>query len=211
MELIELVFSGIFLSSNEYLLLLREKYEAGRFVPMIIASFEASSILMAQDGFQMDRPFIGEIFYSFLKDHSVKVEKAVINDLRDGVFYARLYLRKGDVYQAFYDVRPSDAIALAIRSNAPLYIQGDLMENIASDQNMQKVIANFLEEQQGYVEGERSVERFPEDSGINHSIQIKTDNILKKLNIDLENALSEENYEEAARIRDRIAEIKNFH
>jgi bifunctional DNase/RNase len=101
--------------------------DAGRNVRMVIGAFEWLSIQMAKENDFPDRPFTHDLIRNILDRLGYHVERIVIDDLWQDVFYAKVYLQKGDELIEI-DSRPSDAIALAARYNAPMYIVDSVLE-----------------------------------------------------------------------------------
>lgn len=101
--------------------------EAGRRVQIFIGQFEAWAISLALEGTPPDRPFTHDAMLNCLAVAGATVEEACINDLRDEVFFAIVTLRVGEQQHAV-DVRPSDAVALALRAKCPLFISEAVMQ-----------------------------------------------------------------------------------
>lgn len=101
--------------------------EAGRRVQIFIGQFEAWAISLALEGTHPDRPFTHDAMLNCLAVAGATVEEACINDLRDEVFFAIVTLRVGEQQHAV-DVRPSDAVALALRAKCPLFISEAVMQ-----------------------------------------------------------------------------------
>ena len=93
-----------------------------RVLPIFIGIFEAISIERGLNGEKFFRPLTYDLFVNILESLGVKVEKVVIVDLIKDVYYARIYLKKG-LKRYVVDSRPSDAIALAVRLNVPVFVK----------------------------------------------------------------------------------------
>lgn len=93
-----------------------------RVLPIFIGIFEAISIERGLNGEKFFRPLTHDLFVNILKSLGVKIEKVVIVDLVKDVYYARIYLKKG-LKRYVIDSRPSDAIALAVRLNVPVFVK----------------------------------------------------------------------------------------
>ncbi len=96
-------------------------------LPIWIGLIEASSIATELEKIQLARPMTHDLLKSILEQLKVVVEKVEITDLADNTFYANVYL-KGESKSFVMDSRPSDAIALALRANAPIYVDPRVME-----------------------------------------------------------------------------------
>ncbi len=97
------------------------------FLPIWIGVFEANAIALKIENVETSRPLTHDLFFNTLGDLKARIEKIVINDLRDNTFYARIHLvREGELIEI--DSRPSDALALALRFGAGIYVEEDVLE-----------------------------------------------------------------------------------
>ncbi len=96
-------------------------------LPIWIGLIEASAIATELEKIQLARPMTHDLMKNILSELEVKVEKVEINDLADNTFYASVYLNSGGK-QLLMDSRPSDAIAIALRTNAPIFVEKKVME-----------------------------------------------------------------------------------
>ena len=101
--------------------------EAGRSIHIFIGQFEAWAISLALEGTPPERPFTHDALLNCLAVAGATVEEACISDLRDEVFFAVITLRVGEQRHEV-DIRPSDAVALALRAKCPLYISETVMQ-----------------------------------------------------------------------------------
>jgi len=108
-------------------LVLLKDPEDMNFLPIWIGIFEAASIAMELQGVHPPRPMTHDLLKSLIDKLNAKVEKIVINDVKDGTFYAYLELIKENGEKAMIDSRPSDAIALAIRTSSPIFVSEVVM------------------------------------------------------------------------------------
>lgn len=107
------------LPTNQPIVLMQED-SGERFLPIWIGAFEATAIAFALQGVETARPMTHDLFKNVLDELEVDVEKIFINDLVDGTFYAEITMfRNGDKH--VISARPSDAIALAVRMELPIY------------------------------------------------------------------------------------------
>ena len=120
---VEVAGMGIDSESQSPVLLLKQK-EGGDAIPIVIGLFEATSIVMALRDDKSERPMTHDLFFYFLSDVGMFIDKISIYDLKNGVYYARIcYKSKADEEASFFmDARPSDAVALALRFSAPIFI-----------------------------------------------------------------------------------------
>lgn len=108
------------------LVLLRDAEELN-FLPIWIGIFEAASIAMELQGVNPPRPMTHDLLKSLVAKFDAKVNKITITDVKDGTFYANIELEAKDGKKITIDSRPSDAIALAVRSNSPIYVAEAVM------------------------------------------------------------------------------------
>lgn len=102
-------------------------------VPIMIGPFESASIALAREGRAPNRPLTHDLFKSVLVRIGYEVDRVVIDDLVNATFYAKLFLRSGD-NEIEIDSRPSDAIALAIRFEAPIFVTRRVLENAGAEE-----------------------------------------------------------------------------
>ena len=176
--------------SKGYALILVKKSdgEEGLKLPIIIGAFEAQAIALALEKLNMPRPLTHDLFANFLDKMEFKVNKIVVNDLVNGTFYAKIYMEDKDDEDFFIDSRPSDAIALALRVDAEIYVK----ESVFNEAGQKIEISELerAEEPETYSDGNENVDR------------------LFDLQMQLQKAIDNENYELAAKIRDKIADIE---
>jgi uncharacterized protein len=108
------------------LVLLRDHDEMN-FLPIWIGIFEAASIAMELQGLHPPRPMTHDLLKSVIDKFNAKVSRVVINDVKDGTFYSVIEIEKDKKEIATIDSRPSDAIALAIRASAPIFVSEVVM------------------------------------------------------------------------------------
>lgn len=97
-------------------------------LPIWIGLIEASSIATELEKIQLARPMTHDLIKNLLNELEVKVDKVEINDLADNTFYSTVYLCSSAGKNLSMDSRPSDAIAIALRTNAPIYVDSKVME-----------------------------------------------------------------------------------
>jgi len=114
------------LMSQHRMVVLREA-EGNRYLPIWIGPFEADAITIELQGVPMARPLTHDLLKSVLEELNVGVSYVVVNDLRDDTFYARIIL-EADGVRHEVDSRPSDAIALAVRVHAPIFVEPKVMD-----------------------------------------------------------------------------------
>lgn len=199
MSLIELTIKGISYSqtqSGAYALVLSEM-NGKRTLPIIIGAFEAQSIAIAlEKEIKPPRPLTHDLFKTFADQYFIRIKQVIIHKLVDGVFFSSLVSEK-EGKEEVIDARTSDAIALAIRFNAPIYAYKDILDKAGI---YLKVEEETLSEEEEFENDEFLAEIVLETSEENDSKKS-----LKQLHKELEDAVANENYELAARLRDEIS------
>ncbi len=117
----------IHMPTAQHLVILKEK-EADRYLPIWIGSFEAQAIASKISGNSLGRPLTHDLMASAFGDLGVSVKRIVVTRLADQVFYARLYVKQNG-RDLDFDARPSDAIALAVRVECPIFVASEVMDS----------------------------------------------------------------------------------
>ena len=174
-------------SGGAYALILNE-IEGNRRLPIIIGTFEAQAIALELEHIKPPRPMTHDLLKNMIQNFGANVNQVFINDLSEGTFFAKIiYENNGE--QMEQDARPSDAIALAVRFNASIFVASDILEE-----------AGIVSEGEGGDELATSSD--PQE-------QTKEMSKLEKLENELQTAIDTENYEKAARLRDEIQKLKS--
>ena len=196
MSLVRLNIKGISYSqtqSGAYALVLNE-VDGERTLPIIIGAFEAQSIAIAlEKEIKPPRPLTHDLFKTFSDRFQIKVKQVIIHKLVDGVFYSSLICER-DKIEEIIDARTSDAIALATRFNAPIFTY----ENILDKAGIYLKSKEEPEMEASKIEVEELLEDKPDDSSYQ-------DFTLVELNNKLDEAVANEDYELAAKLRDEIS------
>lgn len=172
-------------SGGAYALILSET-DGNRRLPIIIGTFEAQAIALELESIKPPRPMTHDLLKNIILSYNSKVNKVIINNLNEGTFFAQIhYSNNGEDVEL--DARPSDAIALAIRFNAPIYTNEKVLEE-----------AGIVSDDKPVKRGTKSKKNDPV-TGLTK---------LEELEIDLKTAIETENYEKAAKIRDQISKLK---
>jgi bifunctional DNase/RNase len=201
MSLKRLNIRGISYSQTQngaYALVLKES-GGNRQLPIVIGAFEAQSIAIAlEKEISPPRPLTHDLFKTFAERYHIVVKQVIIHKLVDGVFYSSLICER-DKIEEIIDARTSDAIALAVRFKAPVFTY----ENILDEAGIQQQIKPDKElEVVDMDEEDEIIEDLINDSQENTDYSKLS---IKELNEMLGNAVNDENYELAARIRDEIS------
>lgn len=196
--LITLTVKGLTYSerpTGAYALLLEAEVDKRR-LPIVIGAFEAQAIAIALDKMSTPpRPMTHDLFAQALAAHDAVLERVVVHALVDGVFYAQLHFAGGSVL----DARPSDAVALAVRLDCPIYATEEVM------------VQASLEAEQGAAPKRSKPARTQSAAAGTPTTAPKDDPALARATRDeleamLEHALGNEDYELAARIRDELTQ-----
>lgn len=174
--------------SHNYAVVLGEM-DGNRKLPIVIGSFEAQAIAVAMEKMNPNRPLTHDLFKNTMDTFDIEIKEVVINNLLDGIFYARLICsRNGETIEI--DSRTSDAIAMAVRANCPIFTFDFILESAGV----------ILEETEEKTTAATSKKEKAGNSFNQYSIDA--------LNKMLEEVLAEEDYEKAAKIRDEINKRK---
>lgn len=204
MSLVKLTIKGISYSQTQngaYALILNE-VDGDRKLPIVIGAFEAQSIAIAlEKEIKPPRPLTHDLFKNFADRFDIVVKQVIIHKLVDGVFYSSIICER-DKIEEIIDARTSDAIALALRFNAPIftyknildkagiYLKANPLESDKASQEIDDVLSN--PETFGMEESNQSGETYAKHS-------------MSELTELLDAAVEHEDYEKAAKIRDEIS------
>ena len=197
MDLIRLLINGISYSQTQngaYALILSE-LEGERKLPIVIGTYEAQSIAISiEKDIKPPRPLTHDLFKSFCERFDIIIKRVIIHKLVDGVFYSSIICDRDGV-EEIIDSRTSDAIALASRSDAPIFTYENILEK-----------AGIIIEIEEYDDEEKILfkELFSGETTLAHSDDFK-DKTIDELQKLLKIAVQNENYETAAKIRDEIS------
>ena len=194
MKKIKLEILGLSPSQSQtgsFALVLSEEGGSRR-LPIIIGMFEAQAIAIEMEHITPNRPMTHDLFKSFARAFDFTVEEIIISDLREGIFFAKIVCTDG-IRQKTIDTRPSDAIAIGLRFQVPIYTTDQILSEAG-------ITSNEVEQ------ADETEELLEQDltSPQKSSKEALKDYSLDELTKMLSQALSEEEYERAAKIRDEI-------
>jgi len=172
--------------------LIRPK-ESDLVVPIFIGQLETQAILIGLGRVEMPRPLTHDLLLSSIRSLGAELARVEIRDLKERTFYANVVLSRADEADLTIDARPSDAIALAVRCGAEVYIAEDIVESAG-------VPVEMIRESRASDTPEASEERHPDlfdDLGAGEE--------RRRLQAELEAAVAAEDYERAAALRDRLS------
>lgn len=190
--------------SNSFTVLLKEKEGNRKFV-IVIGYTEAQAIAISLDqSIKPNRPLTHDLFHRVCESYTIRIVEATIIDLKEGIYYASITCQKGDAIFDF-DSRSSDALALALRFNAPIYISKELLEKVSLEDKKEpeQTIEEFEEELEEELKQMEDISIEDIEKEESKSLKDKT---ISELKLMLDAALKNENYELAAKIRDEISQ-----
>lgn len=178
-------------SGGAYALILNE-IDGSRRLPIIIGTFEAQAIALELERIKPPRPMTHDLLRSVIQGFGSYVKSILISELRDGTFFAQVTL-EADGKDLELDARPSDAIALAIRFDATIFVSSVILDEAG-------------------ITSEAKIESSPEQT-VEMSTTTKEspvgDSRVSTLEKQLQSAIAAEDYERAAKIRDELNKLKS--
>ena len=189
MNLVEVKRISYYPPSKGYAVLLQEK-DGIRSLPIIVGSSEAQAIALYLEGVDMPRPMTHDLLINVLEILESEINRVSIARMDNGTFFAEIEVTNAQVGEIVIDSRPSDAIAIALRTLTPIYVSDEVMDRAGID-------------------------NYPTESEVAEPItseelnkQETEETVIENLNEALEKAITEEEYEMAARLRDRIKQLE---
>ena len=167
-------------SSRSYAVLLKED-DSNLVLPILVGSFEAQSMALAIEVITTPRPLTHDLICDMINKINADLISVNISQLNDGVFYAKLKIKGSEFGTKMIDARPSDAISIALRLNAQIYVTEKIFKEASVDQK----------------------DIITEEKVIKPSISIED------LELKLREAVEKEEYEKAANLRDEIKDLKS--
>jgi bifunctional DNase/RNase len=169
-----------------------------RRLPIIIDGYQARAIALEMEKIKPNRPMTHDLIVTIAKTFGIELKEVLITDLKDGIFYARLVFEfENDSYEI--DSRTSDAVAVGVRFDVPIYTTEAVLAQAGIE-----VKDTESEDAEEFFEDEDEAENYeggdePEDTEKDK---------LEQLRSEMNNAISDEDYERAARLRDEIAKME---
>jgi bifunctional DNase/RNase len=200
MKKIRLEIAGITYSqtqSGSYVLTLAE-VSGKRKLPIVIGGFEAQAIAIELEKMAPNRPLTHDLFKSFCEAYNVMVTEVIIYKFHEGVFYAKIIcIKENEVTEI--DSRTSDAIAIGVRFNCPIYSYNSVLDEVGNT----KELGEFDEDDDS--SDEDNIEQLELDDPFNHDVYSDDNDSIEELQNKLKEAIEREEYEIASRLRDEIA------
>ena len=197
--MIEVHLQEVSITHMGFALLLRPE-KSQRVVPIFIGPLETYSISSVLEQKSSERPLTHDLTRDMLILTNHSIEKVHVDDFREGIFYAHIFLKDDRESGIIKEIesRPSDAIALALRFKAPIFIAEKVFDETSVDISM--VQSTGAEELEKIENLEQELEELQEELSEDEDLLTK-DDVLKKM---LATAIAKEDYEEAARLRDEL-------
>ncbi|MBA2407029.1 MAG: bifunctional nuclease family protein [Chitinophagales bacterium] len=185
--------------SHSYAVVLGEVNGIRR-LPIVIGGFEAQAIAVALEKMNPTRPLTHDLMRSICQSFNIEVKEVIINNLLDGIFYSQLVCKRGNELIEI-DSRTSDALALAVRFDCPIYTYEFILDS-----------AGLILEEPGKEEKLEVKERKPEKKSTTATTNLRSLDLarqsLPELNQMLQSLLEKEDYEQAIMVRDEISRRK---
>jgi hypothetical protein len=200
---------------GSFALVLGEK-DGNRRLPIIIGGSEAQAIALEIENIKPNRPMTHDLMLSLTQTFGITLQEVVISDLKEGVFFARLMMEQNGETKEI-DSRPSDAIAIAVRHQAPIYTYENILEEAgivikegeeeeeaaeSSGGSGASASATSVQSRSSEEAMQSSEEEIPKDPS--QLSDLKRAQLVKKLTRQMDEAINNEEYEKAARLRDEI-------
>ncbi len=181
--MIEVSVNGIFLTQSQASGIILKEKNGDRTLPIVIGEYEAQSIALGLEKIKPPRPITHDLTINLLESCGVKIDSVLITELKNNTYYAVIRLSRST---KFWDVdaRPSDAIAMAVRSTIPMFVEEEVMN-----------VGSYKADEEG------------EDADVKSIYSVADE--LDKLKEDLKKAVDTEDYEKAASLRDRIRDMES--
>ncbi|NQX86739.1 MAG: bifunctional nuclease family protein [Flavobacteriaceae bacterium] len=202
MSLVRLNIKGISYSQTQngaYALILSE-VDGDRKLPIVIGAFEAQAIAIAlEKEIKPPRPLTHDLFKNFADRFDIVIKQVIIHKLVDGVFYSSL-ICESDKIEEIIDARTSDAIALALRFDSPIFTYKNILDKAG-------IYLKVNPEQENVSEDNLILDDAVDDTveTISDEADDYANKTLEELNLKLDQAVADEDYETAAKIRDEIS------
>ncbi|PKL86917.1 MAG: hypothetical protein CVV22_02160 [Ignavibacteriae bacterium HGW-Ignavibacteriae-1] len=192
MDKVQLVVLGLSASpasNNAYALIMKE-VDGERRLPIIIGAFEAQAIALEMEGVIPPRPMTHDLIKAIVDSFDSTLTEVHINDLVDGTFYAKLIF-DNDIE---IDSRPSDAVALAVRYGIPVFVNADILDMTGVVPQDEELPNHDDDDLKFMKEPDKKTKTQPKSK-------------VEQLQIELDKAIKEENYEKAANLRDELKRL----
>lgn len=192
------------ISGGGYAIILKE-VSGNRRLPIIIGQYEAQSIALELEGIKPPRPLTHDLLKEVIETFGYSVNYIVINELRDSTFYAKIKFDSSSIEEM--DARPSDAIAIALKFSSPIYVNSDIMEEVGFvpdyDEQVLPKQENDFDDSETDITSDQIKSKPVETKNLSNK-----EKKLLQLRNDLDEAITKEEYEKAAQLRDEIKKLE---
>ncbi len=179
-------------AGGAYAILLKES-DGARRLPIIIGAFEAQAIALEIEGIKPPRPLTHDLLKQVIENLGATINEVVIDELRENTFYAKIIVEISGLTNEI-DSRPSDAIALAVRTQSPIYVMESVMET-----------ASFIPSDESEKDSFEEKEEFQDEK--ESQLPKTKEAMIASLQNKLREAIESEEYERAAKLRDDIQRL----
>ncbi len=195
-NLLEVTISDVSITNVGFAIFLKpQESSSNKVVPIFIGPLETYSISSALDGVTPPRPNTHDLIVNMLQEMEASILHIIINDIIGSIFYARIVIQTSEGVVEL-DARPSDSVAVAIRTRCPMYMH----------EKVYKEAAVVIGEETGAAEPAPDEEGDEEEAGTELMLsEPRTE--LEQLKQDLQKAVEDENFERAAMLRDKIKQM----
>ncbi len=184
-------------SQSDSFALILEEEEGNRRLPIIIGRFEAQAIAIEIEKVTSTRPMTHDLFKSLATQFQFKLNEVIISDLREGIFYAEMiYVDEREGKKVIVDARPSDAIAIGLRFDAPIFTTDTIMREAGITTTNTSDESEALEQEEGAKEPKKKKTK-------KKAVSLEAMSVTE-LEAEMEKAVTDEDYERAAKIRDEM-------
>lgn len=193
------------ISGGGYAIILKE-IAGSRRLPIIIGQYEAQSIALELEGIKPPRPLTHDLLKEVIEVFGYSINYITISELKDSTFYAKIKFDSAGIEEM--DARPSDAIAIALKFSAPIYVNSEIMDEVGFVPDYDEQV---LPKEDGEAEesaGEFDREQVSSKSSDTAKNLSNKDKKIIQLKSELDEAISKEDYEKAAQIRDELKKME---
>ena len=184
--MIEVAVNGIFLTQSQASGIILKEKNGSRTLPIVIGEYEAQSIALGLENIKPPRPITHDLTLNILESCGAKIDSVLITELKNNTYFAVIRLKKKLKYWDV-DARPSDAIAMAVRTTIPIFVDEEVMK-----------VGAYIPEENESGEIEKTTQNFGTVA-----------DELEKAKEELQKAVENEEYEQAAKLRDKIKKIES--
>lgn len=208
MDKIKLEILGLSSSQSEvgHFALVLGEVNGNRRLPIIIDGFQARAIALEIESIKPNRPMTHDLFVAFSKSFGIELLEVIITELREGIFYARLVFEQdGEIHEI--DSRTSDAVAVGVRFQAPIYT----FESVLSMAGIEVKDSDLNDPDEFLDDDDDEEDDFEDEDELEEEVESKPATLadqIKKLQDQMDDAIAREDYERAARIRDEITRLE---